>query len=148
VALFGHSYGSLLSGIASKDGASSLVDNVVLYGSPGFEATSPAKLGMNDHNFFVMTAPDDPIGIPAALAPLHGWGSDPNEIIDGSPDRYRFTHLQTDAGWVNVGDEEIYKTGASGHSEYGRDPLHRMTGYNLATILLDRADLAVREGPP
>lgn len=33
-ALFGHSYGSLLSGIALKDGASSMVDNVVLYGSP------------------------------------------------------------------------------------------------------------------
>lgn len=104
-ALFGHSYGSLLSGIALKDGASSLVDNAVLYGSPGFDATSPAKLGMNDHNFFVMTTPDDPIRYPARLAPLHGWGSDgadtigtvgrqgtlhgwgsdPNEIIAGSP---------------------------------------------------------------
>lgn len=80
-ALFGHSYGSLLSGIALKDGASSLVDNAVLYGSPGFDATSPAKLGMNDHNFFVMTTPDDPIRYPARLAPLHGWGSDGADTI-------------------------------------------------------------------
>lgn len=143
-ALFGHSYGSLLSGIALKDGASSLVDNAVLYGSPGFDATSPAKLGMNDHNFFVMTTPDDPIRYPARLAPLHGWGSDPNEIIAGSPDRYRFTHLQTDAGSTPLGD---HKTAASGHSQYGQDPLQRMTGYNLATILLNRPDLAVRESP-
>lgn len=80
-ALFGHSYGSLLSGIALKDGASSLVDNAMLYGSPGFDATSPAKLGMNDHNFFVMTTPDDPIRYPARLAPLHGWGSDGADTI-------------------------------------------------------------------
>jgi hypothetical protein len=61
-----------------------------------------AKLGMNDHNFFVMSARDDPIRGAGILAPLHGWGSDPNEIMAGVPERYRFTHLQTDAGWVNV----------------------------------------------
>ncbi len=143
-ALFGHSYGSLLSGIALQNGASSLVDNAVLYGSPGFDATSPAKLGMNDHNFFVMTTPDDPIRYPGRLAPLHGWGSDPNEIIAGSPDRYRFPHLQTEAGTTPLGDD---KTAASGHSQYGQDPLQRMSGYNLATILLNRPDLAVRESP-
>ncbi|WP_284692721.1 hypothetical protein [Mycobacterium tuberculosis] len=41
----------------------------------------------------------------------------------------------------------IHKTAASGHSQYGQDPLQRMTGYNLATILLNRPDLAVRESP-
>lgn len=147
-ALFGHSYGSLLSGIALKDGASSMVDDVVLYGSPGFEATSPAQLGMSDKHFFVMSAPDDPIRLIGGLAPLHGWGADPNAIIYGDPDRYRFTHLETQAGTVNVGGDELNKTGASGHSEYGRDPLRRMTGYNLATILLNRPDLAVQENLP
>jgi hypothetical protein len=146
-ALFGHSYGSLVSGIALKDGASSVVDNAVLYGSPGFEGTSPAKLGMNDHNFFVMSAPDDPIRPIGSLAPLHGWGADPNDVIAGPGERYRFTHLDTDAGWVSLGGEELYKTGASGHSQYGQDPLQRMTGFNLATILLNRPDLAVRVGP-
>jgi hypothetical protein len=145
-ALFGHSYGSLTSGIALKGGASSVIDNVVMYGSPGFGASSPAQLGMNDGNFFVMSASDDPIRPIAALAPIHGWGSDPNDVMAVGP-RYRFTHLQTDAGWANLGGEQIYKTAASGHSEYGQDPLQRMTGFNLATILLNRPDLATRVGP-
>lgn len=146
--LFGHSYGSLLSGIALKDGASADVNNVVLYGSPGFEATSPAQLGMSDDHFFVMSAHDDPIRPIGALAPLHGWGADPNAIIFGDTDRYRFTHLETQAGTVDVGGQELNKTGASGHSEYGRDPLQRMTGYNLATILLNHPELAVKETLP
>ena len=147
MALFGHSYGSLTSGIALKDGASGIVDNTVLYGSPGFEATSPAKLGLNDHNFFVMATPDDPINTLGAAAPLHGWGSNPNEIIYslGEQPRYRFPHLETQAGMTPLGD---FKTGASGHSEYPRNALEQMTGYNLAAVLLDRADLAVPEGPP
>lgn len=45
VALFGHSYGSLVAGIALKDGASAYVDNAVVYGSPGFGATSPHSWG-------------------------------------------------------------------------------------------------------
>lgn len=147
LALFGHSYGSLLSGIALKDGASAVVDNAVMYGSPGFEATSPAKLGMPDDHFFVMTAHDDQIRPIGALAPLHGWGSDPNEVIPGSPDRYRFTHLETDDGWVTLAGEELHKTASHGHSGYPRDALQQMSGFNLATILLDRPDLAVREVP-
>lgn len=81
-ALFGHSYGSLTSGIALKEGASAYVDSAVLYGSPGFQADTPAQLGMNDNNFFVMAALDDPINPIGALAPYHGWGSDPNDIIN------------------------------------------------------------------
>lgn len=148
-ALFGHSYGSLLSGIALKDGASADVSNVVLYGSPGFEATSPAQLGLSDNHFFVMSAPDDLIRPIGELAPLHGWGADPNAIVYGDTDRYRFTHLQTQAGTVDLGNGNQWdKTGASGHSEYGRDPLHRMTGYNLATILLNHPELSVQETLP
>lgn len=146
-ALFGHSYGSLTSGIALKEGASAYVDNAVLYGSPGFEATSAAQLGMNDNNFFVMAAPDDPINPIGALAPLHGWGSDPNDIInDDGHLRFRFQHLETSAGDTPIPGYES-KTGASGHSEYGRDAEQRMTGYNLAAILLNRPDLAVKETP-
>jgi hypothetical protein len=81
-ALFGHSYGSLTSGIALQDGASKYVDNAVLYGSPGFQADTPAELGMNDDNFFLLSARDDPINTIGTLAPYHGWGSDPNDIID------------------------------------------------------------------
>ncbi|MGE2689146.1 alpha/beta hydrolase [Mycolicibacterium pulveris] len=146
-ALFGHSYGSLTSGIALGDGASQYVDNAVLYGSPGFQADKPADIGMTDDNFFVMAARDDPINTIGALAPYHGWGSDPNDIIneDGKL-RFRFQHLETDAGDTPIPGYET-KTGASGHSEYGRDAGERMTGYNLAAILLDRPDLTVKETP-
>ncbi|MGD9621995.1 MAG: alpha/beta hydrolase [Mycolicibacterium sp.] len=146
-ALFGYSYGSLTTGIALQDGASNHVDNVVLYGSPGFKADTPADLGMNDGNFFVMSARDDPINAIGALAPYHGWGSDPNDIIncDGRL-RFRFQHLETDAGVTPLTGYES-KTGASGHSDYGRAAGASMTGYNLAAILLNRPDLAVRETP-
>lgn len=146
-ALFGHSYGSLTSGIALQDGASQFIDNAVLYGSPGFQADTPAELGMNDDNFFVMSARDDPINTIGALAPYHGWGSDPNDIIneDGHL-RFRFQHLETDAGATPIPGHES-KTEASGHSDYGRVAGERMTGYNLAAILLNRPDLAVKETP-
>jgi hypothetical protein len=146
LALFGHSYGSLTSGIALQDGASAYVDNAVLYGSPGFQADTPSALGMNDNNFFVMSATDDPINYIADLAPLHGWGASPNDVIDDGGDlRFRFTHLEADAGATPIEYES--KTGASGHSEYGQNASERMTGYNLATILLNRPDLAVKETP-
>nr|WP_253867895.1 alpha/beta hydrolase [Mycobacterium sp. GA-1285] len=147
LALFGHSYGSLTSGIALQDGASQVVDNSVMYGSPGFKADTPADLGMNDNNFFVMSASDDPINYIADLAPLHGWGSSPNDVIDDDGDlRFRFQHLEADAGLTPIDGYES-KIGASGHSEYGRDAGDRMTGYNLAAILLDRPDLTVKETP-
>ena len=148
-ALFGHSYGSLTSGIALQNGASEFVDNAVMYGSPGFQASSTADLGMTDDNFFVMAARGDPINGFASFAPLHGWGANPNEIIsdpDSAVPRYRFPHLQTDAGWTPIPDYE-YKSVATGHSDYGRDAGQRITGYNLATILLDRPDLAVIKKP-
>lgn len=146
-ALFGYSYGSLTSGIALQDGASHYVDNVVLYGSPGFAAATPAELGMDDNNFFVMSTRDDPINTIGALAPYHGWGSDPNDIInDDGRLRFRFQHLETDAGATPIAGYES-KTQASGHSDYGRNAGERMTGYNLATILLNRPDLAVGETP-
>lgn len=146
-ALFGHSYGSLTSGIALEGGASEYVDNAVMYGSPGFQATTPADLGMTDDNFFVMSTSDDPINTLGALAPYHGWGSDPNDIIneDGHL-RFRFQHLETEAGDTPIDGYES-KTGASGHSDYGRNAGERMTGYNLAAILLNRPDLTVKEGP-
>ncbi|WP_234897684.1 alpha/beta hydrolase [Mycolicibacterium vanbaalenii] len=147
-ALFGHSYGSLTSGIALGDGASQYVDNAVLYGSPGFQAVTPADLGMTDDNFFVMATSDDPINYVADLAPLHGWGANPNDVIDNGDGtlRFRFEHLETDAGSTPIPGYES-KAAASGHSDYGRNAGERMTGYNLAAILLDRPDLTVRETP-
>ena len=151
-ALYGHSYGSLMSGIALKEGAGSMVDNVVLYGSPGFAATSPAQLGLRNDQFFVMSTPDDFIANTiGGAAPLHGWGADPNTVVGG---QYLFTHLETQAGTVSLGTDsmgraiEWDKIAAHGHSEYGRNATGRMTGFNLAAILLDRPDLTVKAVPP
>ncbi len=151
-ALYGHSYGSLMSGIALKEGAGSMVDNVVLYGSPGFAATSPAQLGLRNDQFFVMSTPDDFIANTiGGAAPLHGWGADPNTVVGG---QYLFTHLETQAGTVSLGTDsmgraiEWDKIAAHGHSEYGRNATERMTGFNLAAILLDRPDLTVKAVPP
>lgn len=146
-ALFGHSYGSLMSGIALKEGAGAMVDNVVLYGSPGFEADTPAQMGLRDDQFFVMTAPDDRIATQiGAMAPAHGWGADPNTVVG---DHYLFTHLETQAGTVRLPGTAIEwdKTAAHGHSEYARAATERMTGFNLAAILLDRPDLTHKAQP-
>ncbi len=149
-ALFGHSYGSLTSGIALRDGGGALVDNVVLYGSPGFGATTAAQLGLHDEQLFVMTAPDDPIANQiGTLAPLHGWGADPNTIVGH---HYLFTHLETQATTVHGTDNtgrtvEWEKTAARGHSEYGRAATERITGFNLAAILLNQPELAVKARP-
>jgi Alpha/beta hydrolase len=54
------------------------VNDVVFYGSPGLELTSPDQLGLGAGQAYVMQAPDDPItSVVAALAPLHGWGGRP-----------------------------------------------------------------------
>lgn len=45
------------------EGASQYLDNAVLHGSRGFQADTPAELGTNDNNFFVMSTPDDPIPV-------------------------------------------------------------------------------------
>jgi hypothetical protein len=145
--LFGHSYGSLTAGIALGDGASQYVDNAVMYGSPGFQANSTADLGMRDDNFFVMSTSEDLINPIADIAPMHGWGASPNDVISEHGElRFRFPHLETDAGPTPLDGYES-KTGASGHADYPREAGQRMTGYNLAAILLDRPDLAVTETP-
>lgn len=147
-ALFGHSYGSLMSGIALKGGASAMVDNAVLYGSPGFQAAAPADMGLRSEQVFVMSAPDDVIANQiGGLAPLHGWGADPNTVVG---DQYLFTHLQTQAATVHFGADsqgrpiEWAKTAANGHSEYGRAATERITGFSLAAILLNRPDWAAK----
>ncbi len=162
VSLFGHSYGSLVAGLALKDGASAYVDNAVMYGSPGFAATSTAQLGMDDHNFFVMSAPDDPINAFGELAPLHGWGADPNDVIRGpfatpfgtpfgDAGRWRFDHLATGEGFtpdLPDGTPGEHKSAAHQHSGYPRNATEQMTGYNLAAVLLGHPEWAVHEPVP
>jgi hypothetical protein len=133
--LVGHSYGSLTAGMALQEGANSVVDDYVAYGSPGFYAMDEADLGMQQGHVYVMQAPDDPIRI---IAETPWYGGDP---ADGS-----FTQLSTQAGTTPDG---VYREGASGHSEYprpftvdGTDQL-RVTGYNTAAVIAGVPEMAV-----
>lgn len=135
--LVGHSYGSLTSGLALQDGASSVVDDYVTYGSPGFYALDEADVGMRQGHVFVMQAPDDPIRI---VAETPWYGGDP---ADGS-----FVQLSTAAGTTPDG---VYREGASGHSDYprpvsvdGKDVL-RVTGYNTAAVIAGLPERAVHK---
>ncbi|MFE1596558.1 alpha/beta hydrolase [Nocardia sp. NPDC058705] len=56
----GHSYGSLTTGLALQGGEHPVTDMVV-YGSPGIGANSPAELGLDNGRAYVMRADDDPI---------------------------------------------------------------------------------------
>ena len=53
---------------------------------------------------------------------------------------------ETDAGVTPLPGHE-FKTGASGHAEYGREAMQRMTGNKVAAVLLNRPDLAVPTTP-
>lgn len=128
--LLGHSYGSLTSSLALQElNAQGLhpVDDVVFYGSPGLELTSPDQLGVAPGHAYVMQAQDDPItGIVAPLAPLHGWGVDPYAGV--------FPELSSQAGEAGG----VWRDGAQGHADYpraGSDGNLRMSGYNLAAVL-------------
>lgn len=133
--LLGHSYGSLTASLALQDlnaiGAHP-VNDAVFYGSPGLELYSPAQLGLDHGEAYVMQAPQDLItNLVAPLAPVHGWGPNPYStpgLIELS------SHAGVDAGG-------IWRDGASGHADYPRTFLDasghqqlRMSGYNLAAI--------------
>jgi Alpha/beta hydrolase len=135
--LVGHSYGSLTSGLALADGANSVVDDYLAYGSPGFYAMDEADVGMQQGHVFVMQAPDDPIRY---VADTGLFGGDP---ADGS-----FVQLSTAA---QTTDDGVYRQGASGHSEYprpftvGQNEVLRITGYNTAMVVAGLSDMAERK---
>lgn len=139
--LVGHSYGSVVSGMALNDGANAVVDDYVAYGSPGFYAMDEADLGMQQGHVFVMQTPDDPIQLldKGDLVGL-GWrGGDP---ADGS-----FVQLAT--GAVTTPDG-VDREAAFGHSDYprpvkvGETEVLRTTGYNTAVVVAGLPELAVR----
>ncbi|WP_157896192.1 alpha/beta hydrolase [Mycobacteroides chelonae] len=135
VALFGHSYGSLLSSYALKNGASEYVDYAVLYGSPGLAAGTPGGLGMSPDRVFAMLAENDLIG---GINPL--WSS---------PYKGNFKQLLADQGGCSPLDNQ-FRERAYGHSEYprkGSNNLLRMSGYNLATVLINQPGLAIPAEP-
>jgi hypothetical protein len=129
--LLGHSYGSLTSSLALQElNAQGLhpVNDVVFYGSPGLELTSPDQLGLGAGHAYVMRGMDDPIANAVAeLAPVHGWGVNP---YDGM-----FPELSAQAGPDPGG---VIREGVQAHADYARlgsDNQLRMSGYNLAAVM-------------
>ncbi|OBF28904.1 hypothetical protein A5724_26155 [Mycobacterium sp. ACS1612] len=144
ITLFGHSYGSLTSSLALQElNAQGLhpVNDVVFYGSPGLELTSPDQLGLGAGHAYVMRGVDDPIATAVAeLAPLHGWGVNP---YDGM-----FPQLSAQARLDPGG---VLREGVQTHSDYARlgsDNQLRMSGYNLAAVMAGLPDNVAMAPPP
>ena len=110
--LVGHSYGSVVSGMALDGGANAVVDDYVAYGSPGFYAMDEADLGMQQGHVFVMQTPDDPIQLLDYADPLPGLGWRGGDPADGS-----FVELSTGATTTPDG---VMREAAHGHSDYPR----------------------------
>lgn len=134
----GHSYGSLVTGLALQESGPHPVDDLVVYGSPGLDTgynpweNALDKLNLDAGHAYEMTAHDDPV------ANLNGFGLSPGYIPG-------FTHLETGA---EVTPDGVRRDGAVGHSEYpriGSGNELRTSGYNVAAVV---AGLPVAEGAP
>ncbi|ORI18820.1 hypothetical protein BJD99_18910 [Rhodococcus sp. 1163] len=130
----GHSYGSLTTGLALQQTPAGIVDDVIVYGSPGlgtghdFVDSSLDKLNIEPGHAYEMTAHDDPV------AHLNRFGWSPGYMSE-------FTHLDTDAETTADG---VARQGATGHSEYprsGDDGELRTSGYNTAVVIAGLADV-------
>lgn len=141
--LLGHSYGSLVSGLAlehlAADGLHP-VDDALFVGSPGADAVNPQAFGLPPGHAYAMNTPDDVVtNVFAPLAPLHGWGTDPNEMLP---------LLSTQAG---VAPDGLWHPGASGHLEYYSpdstgDP--RMSQWNASAVIAGIPSDLVPATPP
>jgi len=134
----GHSYGSLMTGLALREPGKHPVDDMLVYGSPGLDlpdTRSPATgFTLAPGHMYEMTAHNDPV------AHLNAFGAGP-ENIQG------FTHLETGA---TTTDDGIHRDGATGHSEYprpGDNGQLRTTGWNIAMIVAGLPSHAVTAGP-
>jgi len=143
----GHSYGSLVTGLALQVPGGHGVSDAVFYGSPGIAASVPGDLGLAPGHVFAMVTPDDPIRwvydgpavaralapvIPGPLADALLAAAEVTEAGEFGPDpagNPAFVQLETEGMW---GLE-----GASGHSEYPRAGVagERTSTYNLAAVV-------------
>lgn len=153
ITAIGHSYGSLTTGLALQQPGDHPVDDVIVYGSPGIQASNPGDLGVDNGHVFVMRADDDPIAwaqdgpaildmfVPGAsdVAQLGGFG-------DLGPDpatNSNFIQLDTHATTTTDGR---HLDGAAGHSEYprmGSNGELRTPGYNISAVVAGIDDNSV-----
>ncbi|MGW4244289.1 alpha/beta hydrolase [Nocardia sp. NPDC004722] len=130
----GHSYGSLMTGLAVQQDGHQAVDDLLVYGSPGLDlptkptwwpgVTDPQveKLHVPDGHRFEMTGAND------LVAKLPAFGENPKSLTG-------FTHLETGAGTTPDG---VLRDGAYGHPDYPRNGGNgqlRTSGWNIATIV-------------
>jgi hypothetical protein len=124
----GHSYGSFTTGLALQETPEGIVDDVMVYGSPGLGTghdlvdSSLDKLNIAPGHAYEMTAHDDPV------AHMNRFGWSPGYMSE-------FTHLDTDATTTADG---VTRQGASGHSDYPRSGDNnqlRTSGYNTAVVI-------------
>ncbi|REK81291.1 hypothetical protein DVG80_18350 [Rhodococcus erythropolis] len=123
----GHSYGSFTTGLALQETPEGIVDDVMVYGSPGLGTghdfdSSLDKLNIAPGHAYEMTAHNDPV------AHMNRFGWSPGYMSE-------FTHLDTDATTTADG---VVRQGASGHSEYPRSGDNgelRTSGYNTAVVI-------------
>ena len=111
--VLGHSYGSVVTGIAAQSRKGTFADQLILLGSPGTMAAKASDLGVK--HVWVGESPQDPIadlghlGMSGGRHPisgiLHPWlpngegpfGTDPSNIAFGAN---RFVVDPTPAGWT------------------------------------------------
>ncbi|QZH66434.1 alpha/beta hydrolase [Mycolicibacterium farcinogenes] len=148
----GHSYGSLTTGLALQEPGNHGVDNVLFYGSPGIEASTPQDLQMQPGHVYAMEAPDDPIqGVYDARSVIQGIpiiGSYLNdEFGDFGPNpatNPNFTQLATAPTTVPDGRTLEGVSGPHAHSQYpqlGDNNQPRISGYNIAAVVAGTAPI-------
>lgn len=125
--LVGHSYGSLVSGLAVDEGTGT--DSVVFVGSPGVGAQDVTDLSVPE--VYVGEAAGDQV------ADFGRFGRDPGEPEFGAQ------VISVDGGFDPLTGSEL--AASSGHSEYYDQDTESLR--NLALIGLDRGDLTTRGEP-
>lgn len=165
---FGHSYGSLTTAQALHElGATGVVDDAAFYGSPGLGHTDEAMtrfgthgvpievmrpigdevdLNLADGHAYVMTAPGDWISGDPRLGPFELPSAGDLGQFGPNPTTLPLEQLSSNAA-VSPTDN-VSRTGAETHADYPRSDngVLRTTGYNLAIIAGDLADVPLKNG--
>ncbi|WP_405135713.1 alpha/beta hydrolase [Nocardia sp. NBC_01388] len=139
----GHSYGSLMTGLALQEPGHKPVDDALVYGSPGLDLPQKhwwlpekandvdvSKLNVPDNHRYEMTGADDKI------AKLPGFGPNPRALPG-------FTHLETGPSTTQDG---VSRDGAYQHADYPRNGNNnqlRTSGWNIAMIVAGLPEEAV-----
>lgn len=130
--IVGHSYGSLVTGIAAA-GSPIRADDLVLIGSPGVGVSTAPELGFTDDHIYVGTG--DRFSDPVAESGF--FSRKPQSDYFGG------TRFQTDGGANAWTRQDMLP--ASGHSEYYDQNTESL--WNISAVVLGRPDMVTTIGP-